>query len=338
MKKYPLIDIAKLYCSVLIVLIHALEIPEGHYWGNLVKSSLSSQAVPFFFMVSGFFFKKKWDMTQDKTRFIMNYVKRFLALYGVWVLISTPEILSQYLGKYEDASPLYIAALIFRRVVFAGYGVFWYLLVTAESALIIGVLLKNNKQRLLYLFAGIGLLLDLVYYTRTSLPVLGTINQMFYTIFSWNNNFIMKGLPHMVIGVYFAANCENWSLKTKPLSLAYLAVFVIHVATFVGLFPIVENPSRYTLLYPVQAVLLFLIAVSVEHVAIPEKITCECRPLSSAIYCLHCFVIYYVINPTIGMDANTLIRTAISVALSVGTYWIVQKTGCKPLIRLLTLK
>lgn len=338
MKKYPLIDVAKLYCSILIVLIHALEIPDGHYWGNLVKSSLSSQAVPFFFLVSGFFFKKKWDTAQDKTHFMLSYVKRFLVLYGVWVIISIPEILSQYLGKYSDASIFYLAALIFRRIIFAGYGVFWYLLVTAEVALIIGVLLKQKKEKMLYLLAAIGLVLDLIYYTRTSLPGLRSINQIFYTVFSWNNNFIMKGLPHMVLGLYFADHCEQWSLNVKHLIAAYAAVFLIHVAIFVGLYPIVENPSRYTLLYPVQAVLLFLIAVSVEHVAISEKITCECRPLSSAIYCLHCFVIYYVINPTIGMDANTLIRTAISVALSVGTYWIVKKTGCKPLIRLLTLK
>lgn len=148
----------------------------------------------------------------------------------------------------------------------------------------------------------------------------------------------MKGLPHMVTGIYFATHCEKWSLKTKSLIIAYISVFAIHVATFVGLFPVVENPSRYTLLYPLQAVLLFLITVSTERVAIPEKIAHECRSASSAIYCLHCFAIYYVINPTIGVDANTFVRTAISVVLSVGVYWLVKKSGCKYLLRLLTLK
>ena len=163
MKRYPLIDIAKLYCAVLVVLIHALEIPDGHYWGNLFKSSLSSQAVPFFFIASGFFFKKKWDEVQDKKQFTLGYAKLLLAFYMIWVLISSPEIIYQYASKYPDGSLFYIAALVFRRVFLAGYGVFWYLLVAAESSLIIGVLLVKKRKRFLYILAGVGLLLDLVY-------------------------------------------------------------------------------------------------------------------------------------------------------------------------------
>lgn len=338
MKKYPLIDVAKLYCAVLIVLIHALEIPEGHYLGNLFKSSLSSQAVPFFFIVSGFFFKKKWSITQDKKQFVKGYIKHLLMYYAIWVLISAPELFHQYVTKYSGSSFAYIAALIFRRIFFAGYGVFWYLLVTAEAALIIGFMLKKKKTKLLYVLAGVGLLLDMIYYTRTSLPGFQTINQIFYTIFSWNNNFIMKGLPHMVIGVYFADHCENWNFKANRLLIAYVAVFLVHVVTFVALFPVVDNPGRYTLLYPIQAVLLFLLAVSANQITLPEKLVRECRPLSSAIYCLHCFAIYYVINPTIGINANTFLRTAIAVVLPVAVYWIAKKAGFKPLVRLLTLK
>lgn len=338
MKKYPLIDLAKLYCAILVVLIHALEIPEGHYGANLLKYSLSSQAVPFFLIVSGFFFKKKWNVAENQTSFALGYCKHFLVFYAVWVLICTPEILIQYLSKYPDSSFVYLATLIFRRVVFAGQGVFWYLLVTAEAALIVGFLLKSRKMWLLYLLAGIGAVLDLIYFTQTSLPGLRTINQLTYTVFSWNNNFIMKGLPYMAIGVYFADNYEKWSLKNKPLIAAYLAVFLVHVIIFVGLSSVAENPGRYALLYPIQAVLLFLIAVSAERVNIPERIARESRLISSAIYCLHCFVIYYVINPTIGMNANTFLRIVIAVAVSIGVYWVVKKTECKPLIRLLTLK
>lgn len=338
MKRYLLIDVAKLYCAVLIVLIHALEIPDGHYWGNLFKSSLSSQAVPFFFIASGFFFKKKWDVVQDKRQFVLGYAKHLLAFYAIWVLISSPEIIYQYVTKYPDGSLFYISALIFRRVFLAGYGVFWYLLVTAESSLIIGFLLAKKKKRFLYILAGIGLFLELGYYTRTSLPGFEIINKVIYTIFSWNNNFLLKGLPFMSVGIYFADHCGQCPVKRRHLVIAYCAAFVIHVIVFVGLHHIGINPSRYTILYPLQAILLFLIALSTDKTVLPDRFVRECRPLSSAIYCLHCFCIYYVINPTIGINANTFLRTAVAVLLSIGVYWVVKKANVRPLIRLITLK
>lgn len=338
MKKYPLIDIAKIYCAVLVVLIHALEISEGHYWGHLFKSTLALQAVPFFFIASGFFFKKNWDKAQDKKKFALDYICHFLAFYGIWVLISAPEVLKMYLTKYPDGSFFYIALLVFRRVVFAGYSVFWYLLVTAEAALVVSVLLTKKKERLLYIMAGVGLILDLCYLSDINLPVLRGVNQLIYTIFSWNNNVLTKGLPFMAMGVYFADHCDKWVVKTKHLIIAYCAVFLANVVIFAGMYPIVDSPTRYMLLYPIQAVLLFLLAVSVDRVKIPEKIVRECRPISSAIYCLHCYFIYYVLNPTIGINANTFLRTVAATCLSVGLYWIVKKINFKPLIRLITLK
>ena len=336
MKKYPLINAAKLYCAVLVVLIHALEIPDGHYWGHLFKSTLSSQAVPFFFIASGFFFKKNRDIVQDKKQFTLNYVKHLLTFYLVWVFISAPEILHQYLTKYPDGSFFYLSALIFRRVLCAGYGVFWYLLVLAESALVLGFILK--KERLTYILAVLGICLDLIYQTDISLPGFRTFNQLIYLVFSWNNNFLMKGLPYMAIGVYFANYCGGWTLKVKHLLVAYVSAFLIHVVVFAVVHSAGGNPDRFTILYPIQAILLFLVSVSAECSVIPESIIRECRSVSSAIYCLHCFMIYYVINPIIGINANVFIRVTVAVGLSVGLYWIVKTIKFRPLMRLITLK
>lgn len=338
MKKYPLIDVAKIYCAFLVVLMHTLEYPPGHYWAHLLQASLSFQAVPFFFIASGFFFRKKWDASENKDKFALDYVKRLLVYYALWVLITMPENLYTYLTKYAGQSFIYVMALMVRRIVFAGYGVYWYLLVTAEAAIVIHILLKRNYEKLMYALAVVGLLLGLAYYAKIDWLGLDVFHQVIYTIFSWSNNILMMGLPFMAVGCYLAHHCERWTMNSMKLGFFYIAVFLVHAIIFAAAYSAGSNPGRYTILYPLQALLLFLIAISADGVQIPDNMVRECRPLSSAIYCVHCFFIYYVIDPIISVTANTFLRFSLAVLLSVCFYWIIKKSNCKPLIRLITLK
>ena len=76
MKRYPLIDVAKLCCGLLIVFMHALYHFENHYWGHMVVASLCHQAVPFFLIVSGFFFARNFEKAESKRGYVLNYVKK----------------------------------------------------------------------------------------------------------------------------------------------------------------------------------------------------------------------------------------------------------------------
>lgn len=59
-KKYwPLIDVAKLVCALLVVLIHCVEVKQGHPVATFIVQCFAGQAVPFFLIVSGFFLCKK---------------------------------------------------------------------------------------------------------------------------------------------------------------------------------------------------------------------------------------------------------------------------------------
>ncbi len=55
-REYKTIDFFKLVCALLVVLIHTNEIHE--YIPDMLTFSLSQCAVPFFFIVSGYFFHK----------------------------------------------------------------------------------------------------------------------------------------------------------------------------------------------------------------------------------------------------------------------------------------
>ena len=62
---WPLIDIAKLFCALLVVMIHCLEIKQGHPVATFIVQCFSGQSVPYFMIVSGFFAANKID--QEKS-------------------------------------------------------------------------------------------------------------------------------------------------------------------------------------------------------------------------------------------------------------------------------
>lgn len=337
MKRFPMIDAAKLYCALLIVLLHSLAVFEGHYFGHMAVASLCYQAVPFFLIVSGFFFTRNLEKAADKRHFLFSYVKKLLIYYVLWILILSPETISLYLEKYPDRSWLYIAAVVARRVIFSGNGVYWYLLVLAESAVILSFFLSRGWEKALYILGGIGLFLGLAYDAQFTSLGLGHIRRIMYTIFAWSNNFLMKGVPYMAIGCFLARNYDRWSFRAKHLAVVYASLVLINIVLFVTLYPHFSHPEWYMWLYPLQAVVLLLFCIAADGRLIPEHLAREARSMSSAIYCVHCFFLNYAVTPMLTEDASTALRFLLAAAMSIALYLIVKRLNWKPLRRLLTL-
>ena len=76
---YPLIDIIKLVCAFLVVLIHVYEVRSAQSVPDLLVHCFTGQAVPFFFVASGFLIGKKLG---DK-EYVRRYIKGMLMLYAV---------------------------------------------------------------------------------------------------------------------------------------------------------------------------------------------------------------------------------------------------------------
>lgn len=65
------IDLFKLIASVLVVFIHANE-AKNEIVTNIVVNCFSGFAVPFFFIVSGFFFEKGLSKSTNKKSYLFN--------------------------------------------------------------------------------------------------------------------------------------------------------------------------------------------------------------------------------------------------------------------------
>lgn len=338
MKRYQKIDLFRLLCASLVVLIHTVEITAGHPYAHAVNVCFSGQAVPFFFITSGFFLAKKLDTSPDPVDAVRRQVVHNLLLYAAWMVVEFPGVVALYNKLYPDASVFYHAALIIRRIFLAGQGVYWFILALAEALLIGGLLLIRKKEKVLYALAAVGLLLRVIYRTDISVLGLGYLNKLFYLVFSWDNNVVMTGLPFVTVGILFAKNEARLHIPMRPLLLCYGLVSAAAVAAFALVYN--SNPDQIRLIIPggAQAVLLFLIALSPSDRQYSRKLCSDCRDLSSCLYYLHTVFIYNVANKTIGLYAPVVLRYAIAFLPPVLVWLIVRKLDWKPAKWMLSMK
>lgn len=324
---YVWIDVARVFCACLVVALHSVEVATDSVFWNIIVDCFFSQAVPFFFVVSGFFLGKKMIASSDAFKPAWAFAKDKLILYGAWVLLWLPNLLFIYHTKYPDASVLYFVMLLVRRIFLAGEGVYWYILVMAEAAVVIGVLIRWHKEKLIYVIAVLGLVFRYLYDANVSMPGIRQLNHLFYVIFSWSNNVVMMGIPFMAIGLFMARNIEKCQMKQSVLATVYVLSSGCHILLFFIKFHSIPT----NILYPVQAVTLFLICVNAKSTAVSPKMAHVLRDCSAVIYFMHTVFIYAVFDFFFTVNAPIAMKFMGSIGLSLLTYALVRYLEIRPL-------
>lgn len=295
-KVHSTIDLFKIIAAVLVVFIHANTTKTSGFF-NMFNSCFTAFCVPFFFLVSGYFFQSGLCKSDDPKRYFLKYEKKTLGLYAGWAMLSLPDSILFYLDKYSDQSFGYTVFVILRRYLLCGQGVYWYILITAESAAIIYLLVKYKKDYYLWPMILIGLVLGFLYdnYSYLNGSFVEVLHRMFYAIFSWSDNFIMKGIPFMGLG-YFASKYKDAWFKMPVLfhTVSFIAASVLNVLLY-------NNGLNLYLFFIVQAIAYFAVSIRYQVNIQPDK-SIIIRELSSCIYFLHTFFLYYVIEKIWGLE------------------------------------
>lgn len=144
LKQYDLIDLVKYVGSIFVVFIHTLSSGIGMQLGGI----LGRFAVPFFLIVSAYFFKRKLSGMQDVDLQIQYYSLRIFKLYLFWLVVNLPCIAYGTLHFFREsqfslgkASFIFIIRCLYNAV--PGYGISWYLTASIFSAWVLGKLAKR---------------------------------------------------------------------------------------------------------------------------------------------------------------------------------------------------
>lgn len=327
---YKLLNLARLYCAVLIVRIHM-----GFNGDTAIVPCLTRQGVPFFFLISGFFFAKTIKKSKDVRNRTKRYVMSLLPIYAVWSIIFTPVIMNEYRQLYAGNWIMLILVLI-RRYFFAGLAQYWYILILAEGAVFLAYIIKHDKWTVGLVLSLLGILLATIYNYQAIYDQNGIIYRLFYTVFSWNNNVVMAGFPLM----YTGALIERYEscLKKKYTFWRILFIYLISIAAAFISFHYYKTLVGILPFGAIQGILLFLVCISQNRFEeeIPESICNYTRNLSSVMYLTHTL---FLILLGYGLNLwDTGFRLIATIILSMIVLWIVRKTNVGVIKKLFMVK
>lgn len=281
-KRVEGIDFFRAIMSFLVVTIH---VPiEGQI--GVVINLVSRCAVPYFFMVSGFFFNK--ELVNLRVRKILRLIvlsSIFYALYDIAVQIITSSFT---LDLQIFSTRMIVKYIFFGENPFAIH--LWYLSALLYVTLIFSYIEKKQYiSFLMYLLLCIGLCVG--QYSNL------LIGKEFESYIS--RNWIFIGLPFYYLG-YYLKHLDTLILKiSKKLIVVSIISFIILLTVErIALveFNIFNNSALYIFNIPLT-ISFFLLALNIKDLKVIKKIAEFGRKYASDVYIYHVSMIrlsYYV--------------------------------------------
>lgn len=284
------IDIVKFIMSLFIVGIHShiyYVIPDG-IGRFVVQSVILRLAVPFFFVVSGYYLGIKiWNQPYvERKKSIIGYINNLLVPYLFWSTIN----LLLYLPVIYDTceSGLEFIAKIIRQVIFYPVGAMWFVLACMVGACIIHVFWENKKVALVFamFMYGVALLGNNYYFILSNTKY---IDFMLKFIISTRNG-LFVGFPFMLLGALLAKPEMINNFKSKYVCLLLVLAFIL---TSVETYTIYNRPYNDDRgLFVSYLLLIPCLVIALLKTQTPIGIsTIRLRKYSTMLYFSHRFII-----------------------------------------------
>ena len=273
-KRLPGIDISKFIFIFIVVGIHTSLLLSFNTLVATVFTPLFDMAVPFFFIVSGYFL---FASENQKTERLKDSIKRTTKMYLIWSIIYLP--LSVYGKIINEEGVISSIASIIRGWLIVGENYYswnlWYLLALIVSFIIIYCFVRmgmNYKKIMIVAFVLFlfGIVLDYLNGGNHNNIIIDT----YYKIFVTTRNGLFVGFFYVSIGIciYHIKAPKVW-----PVSIIFLAAYVAYF--------MVQNVFIRRLLLPLIAVSFFVISV---RVLTRTKVdTTVFRNMSTGVYLVH---------------------------------------------------
>lgn len=306
---YNMMNIVKLICAVLVVMIHTsalMSISEDLWVGTSL--SICRVAVPFFFIVSGFFFYRAKPEYGKKAK-----IKKYTKLYFKFLLLETVILLP---GLIFMAPKMPLLILI-RSILFTGFtGSLWYI-----SSMVIGMfcimpLMKRNMYKTLMLLSMVLFLFGLAgdsyfaFFKGTSIEVM---TSAYTAIFAAMQIGFTASIPFLTIGVLInkLGLIEKIKNPGRHVILGGILVVIEAMLLFKN-----KIPNDYNLYF---SLLIFAPALFIFAMKSTKKINSKkanyARSLSVLIYVLHQPLMLFIFS-FINIQVSSVIKFIIVLAVS----------------------
>lgn len=247
-RSYTGIDFFRIAAAFLIIAIHTSPLSSYSEVGDFILTRIAGRiAVPFFFMVSGFFLISGYSRNSDRLK---AFIKNAILVYGVSIAVYIP--LNIYNGYFamENLLPNIIKDIAFDGTIYH----LWYLPASIIGAAIAWLLTRklglNRAFIITALLYVIGLFGDSYYGIPEKLPVIKNIYTGIFEISDYTRNGIFFAPVFFILGGIIADKTIRTSLKSSITGFAISFLLMLGEGMVLHGQGIQRHDSMYIMLLP----------------------------------------------------------------------------------------
>ncbi len=294
-KNYDMVDCLKFLMAIGVVSIHV---------GVPILSTGGRLAVPFFLIISSYFFFRNYEQLDElaRRRKMRAYLKRIFLLFLSWEILYLPWTIAEGIKYFNNKglSPLtlvnYIWNLFFYRNALTGWGASWYLF-----ALIWGLPIFWGCLRILGW--NITLAFSVViegYYIITSSYFRGIK-------YSIATSWFLRTFIYLAIGYLLAQRGIHKKIKLTAVG----AILVLFFTENLFIWKVLGGLSNSEEIITTAVTALIIVAYALTS-SLQCKYAIELRHLSTFIYCGHILMMKFY--PYYNLGSNRLVELIVVVA------------------------
>ena len=338
--EYTTIDLARLFFCICIVFLHsgAYHLLPGEWF---FLHCILRLAVPFFFVVSGFF----WGLSiyqgdKELNTCLKNYERRLILPYIVFSIINIVLAVTEMILNGEKIYK--IAFKIIRSIIFYPYGALWYVWASMVAVILLFWFIKKEKITLAIVIGvilyGLALLMNSYYFLIDGLWVQKLVD-LYLKITTSARNGVFVGFIFIGLGVCLAKYRRKLQeIRWMVISLIIMAIsymILIGEVIFIQGKKTADDHSLFlSFLFLIPSMVWIMLYFNVH---IKKRNAILCRNLSAGVYYLHRGILSIItlISLFWGIKINTLLKFAIVLIISIFLCLYAYKTKKEPYYTLL---
>ena len=256
--KYNSIDIMRLLCAVMVVVIHTQPLTEyGGVLGYFATFIFPRLGVPFFFAVSGYFYIS--GLLSGKKIFL-KYVKRLLVVYTIWSFIYYAVDFVQVVRSNSSIWD-FLRRSVINFFISGSHYQLWFFPALIFCVMVVTLCRKHLWKLTVLsfiLYIG-GCLVGAYYKLGTKIPV---IHYLYHSnSLEVVRRYLFMGLPFFLLGfVLIKVNKRLLAVKNKTiiLSLVFTTILFLAEIFIVKTLKLQSNIIITVFLYPLLTIFLIL--------------------------------------------------------------------------------
>lgn len=252
-KEYLGIDLFRIIAVILVIMNHTYPLASINETTDFILTRIIARiAVPFFFMVSGYFILPSIIGKNKNYSVVLKSIKKLIKLYVIATIVYLPiYIYSGYISGQKGLVDF------FKDILFNGtFYHLWYLPGAIVGIVVVSILLKKLKifnVLLITIFLYIiGLFGDSYYGVTQNIPLINEFYKMLYNVFDYTRNGIFFAPLFLVLG----AMISRQKIEPKKDIMMYGCIGTLLLMILEGLllnnFGVQRHSSMYILLVPVM--------------------------------------------------------------------------------------